>query len=55
MREASGPISLNARSIAVRRSRIAEISAAEMRAPPRFASLRSLSSNEAGPEWSLES
>jgi hypothetical protein len=39
-------------SISPRRSKIAAISAAAMRAPPRFASLRSLSSNDAWPEES---
>ena len=36
----------SASSIARRRSRVAAISAAEMRAPPRFANLKSDSSNE---------
>jgi hypothetical protein len=47
--DASGAIARNRRSIARRRSRIAAISAAEMRAPPRFARLRSDSSNDDGP------
>jgi hypothetical protein len=53
--EASWGISRRARSISLRRSRIAAISAAEMRAPPRLASLRSLSSNDAGAEESSAS
>jgi hypothetical protein len=48
--EASGWIFRRARSIPRRRSRIAAISALDIRAPPRFASLRSVSSNDAGPE-----
>jgi hypothetical protein len=48
--DASGSIARSARSIFGRRSRIAAIWAAEMRAPPRFASLRSLSPNDAGGE-----
>ena len=42
-------------SISPRRSRIAAISAPEMRAPARFASLRSLSPNDVGPEVSGKS
>ena len=44
--EAPGAMACSASSIARRRSRVAAISAAEMRAPPRFANLRSDSSNE---------
>src|SRR5436190_1990749 len=50
--DASGAIARRARSTARRRSRIAAISAAEMRAPPRFASLRSGSPNDTGRESS---
>jgi len=52
VKEASAGILRKARSISRRRSRIAAISAAEIRAPARFASLRSLSSNDRGPEES---
>jgi hypothetical protein len=45
-RDAPGAIARSARSIARRRSSTAAISAAEMRAPPRFASLRSGSSKD---------
>ncbi len=51
--ETSGAIARRAPSIAPRRSRIAAISAAEIRAPPRFASLRSGSPNAAGCAGSL--
>ena len=50
--EAPGPTASRARSIARRRSSTAAISAAEMRAPPRFASLRSGSANDADREGS---
>ncbi len=50
--EASGAITRSTGSIPRRRSRIAAISAAEMRAPPRFASLRSGSPNDAGRDGS---
>ena len=53
--EAPGGIVCRARSIARRRWRIAAIWAAEMRAPPRFASLRSGSPNDAGRDGSLTS
>ena len=48
--DASGSIFRRARSISPRRSRTAAISPAEIRAPPRLARLRSLSSNDLGPE-----
>jgi hypothetical protein len=50
--DAPGRILRKLPSISPRRTRIAAISAAEMRAPPRFARLRSRSSNELGPEES---
>ena len=53
--EASGAITRRTGSIPRRRSRIAAISAAEMRVPPRFASLRSGSPNDAGREGSQTS
>jgi hypothetical protein len=53
--EASAVIALRARSIARLRLRIALISAAEIRAPPRFARLRSDSANEADSEAGLTS
>jgi hypothetical protein len=46
--ETPGVIAPRACSIAPRRSRIAAISAAEIRAPPRLASLRSGSPNDIG-------
>jgi hypothetical protein len=45
-KDASGGISPSHRSISALRSRTAAISAAEMRAPPRFARLRSSSPND---------
>ena len=53
--EAAEGIACRARSIARRRWRIAAIWAAEMRAPPRFASLRSGSPNDSGRDGSLTS
>jgi len=50
-----GAIASRARSIARRRSMTAVISAAEMRAPSRFASLRSGSPNDVGHEETLTS